>query len=153
MEDIYFEEKNLSNSPIIVLTVGGFDPLHIGHISHFKEAKKLGDILIVGVQSDMWLTRKKGNFLMTLSDRMEIIRNLEPVDHVLGWDDGRTDCARIIEAIRPSIFAKGGDRGQGNIPSEEVDICNKLGVKVIYDIGGKKLRSSSELLNNYHNGE
>ena len=71
----------------VVLVTGGFDPLHSGHIEYFKEAKKLGDKLIVGVNSDAWLTRKKGKPFMPIQERVEIIRNLKMVDDVLTWDD------------------------------------------------------------------
>ena len=146
--------EDLKNpKPVIVMTVGGYDPLHIGHISHFKEAKKLGDVLIVVVQSDKWLVRKKGKYLISLSDRMEIIRNLEPVDYVIGWHDDTISCHRIIEALRPNVFAKGGDRTKDNLPKEEIETCKRLGVEIAYNVGARKIRSSSELLSNYHNND
>ena len=71
----------------IVLVTGGFDPIHSGHINYIKEAKKLGDILVVGVNSDDWLTRKKGRPFMPLSERAEILRNIVGVDFVIDFDD------------------------------------------------------------------
>ena len=74
-------------SEIIVVVTGGFDPLHSGHIVYFKDAKKLGDKLIVGINSDEWLVNKKGRPFMPLSERSEIIKNLTVVDEVITFDD------------------------------------------------------------------
>jgi len=134
----------------IVATSGGFDPLHIGHLELLNEAKKLGDKLVIIVNGDQWLIRKKGKFLMGLADRMEIIRNLKMVDYVIGWDDGTENVCGALEVLRPDIFAKGGDRTLENIPERKT--CEKLGIKMVFGIG-KKIRSSSELLNNYHNSK
>lgn len=71
----------------IILVTGGFDPLHSGHIAYFKAAKALGDKLIVGVNSDAWLERKKGRAFMPFSERAEIIRSLAVVDEVIAFDD------------------------------------------------------------------
>ena len=71
----------------IVVATGGFDPLHGGHINYLKEARKLGDQLIVGVNSDEWLERKKGKPFMSLKERSLIIESLSFVDHVIDFDD------------------------------------------------------------------
>ena len=71
----------------IVIVSGGFDPIHSGHIAHFKEAKKLGDILIVGCNSDEWLTRKKGKPFMPINERMCIIKELKMVDSCVSFND------------------------------------------------------------------
>ena len=105
----------------IVLTTGGFDPIHSGHISYFEEAKKLGDKLIVGVNSDGWLERKKGRSFMPITERTTIIQNLKMVDGVILFND---DDGSAIEAIKnvqklyPNdhiIFANGGDRTAKNL--------------------------------------
>ena len=71
----------------VVIVSGGFDPIHSGHIEHFKEAKKLGDILIVGLNSDAWLTRKKGKPFMVLKQRASILAELRSVDKVMPFND------------------------------------------------------------------
>ena len=81
----------------VVLVTGGFDPLHSGHISYFKEAKKLGDKLVVGLNSDKWLARKKGKPFMPIQERVEIVKNLQMVDDVLCWDDD-DDSAGAVES-------------------------------------------------------
>ena len=106
----------------IVLITGGFDPLHSGHIAYFKAAKALGDLLIVGVNSDAWLTRKKGSPFMPLLERTNIIRNIVGVDYVIDFDDSDNSAKNAIQMVRQSypsdkiIFANGGDRTKTNIP-------------------------------------
>ena len=132
---------------------GGFDPIHIGHIRLFKEAKALGNKLIVVLNNDHWLKKKKGVVFMTENDRKEIIESLACVDEViisnhLENPSDMSVCAELRQ-IKPDIFANGGDRWLNNIP--EVTICQEIGTQLIFGVGGNKLRSSSELLNNYIN--
>ena len=110
----------------IVLITGGFDPLHSGHIAYFKAAKKLGDLLIVGVNSDEWLARKKGAPFMPYRERSEIVKNIVGVDFVIDFDDSDGSARHAIQMVRqsypgnPIIFANGGDRTQENIPEMSV---------------------------------
>jgi len=126
-----------------VAASGGFDPLHVGHVRYFKEARKYGSTLVVIVNGDGFLERKKGRAFMPLADRMEIVNSLACVDYVCTWDGDTVDGA--LEILRPRAFAKGGDRtGPENIP--EWETCQRLGIRVILGAGGGKERSSSELL-------
>jgi len=128
----------------VVLVTGGFDPLHSGHIEYFKAARQLGDMLIVGVNSDSWLERKKSRSFMPAQERIAIIENLKMVSHCILFDD--TD-GSAIEAIRnvkmmyPNsqiVFANGGDRTQNNIPEmSESDVIFEFG------IGGEDKKNSS----------
>jgi cytidyltransferase-like protein len=134
----------------IVLVTGGFDPLHSGHIEYFKAARKLGDILIVGVNSDAWLARKKGRSFMPLMERTAIIRELDCVDFVIDFDDSDNSAKHAIWMVRQSypndeiIFANGGDRTDKNIP--EMDFADS-NTKFIFGVGGfDKLNSSSWIL-------
>ena len=109
----------------VVLVTGGFDPLHSGHIEYFKEAKKLGDVLVVGINSDEWLTRKKGRPFMKFKDRLAIIQSLEMVDDVISFEDNDDTANQAIfklmctSANRANIiFANGGDRKKGAVPEE-----------------------------------
>ena len=103
-------------SEIIVIVTGGFDPLHSGHIVYFEDAKKLGDKLIVGINSDEWLVNKKGRPFMPLSERIEIIKNLTVVDEIITFDDqdnSASDAIRKVLEKYPNnkiLFANGGDR-------------------------------------------
>lgn len=130
----------------IVLTTGGFDPLHSGHIAYLREAKKLGDTLVVGVNSDQWLSRKKGRAFMPLSERTAVIKNIAGVDFVIDFDDSDGSAKRAIWMVRQSypqdriIFANGGDRTQENIPEMSVEDDN---IEFVFGVGGEDKRNSS----------
>ena len=126
-----------------VAVSGGFDPLHVGHIRYLKDARRQGSVLVVIVNGDRFLERKKGKPFMPLWDRMEIINSLWCVDYVCPWEEDTVD--GVLKIIKPCAFAKGGDRtGPENIP--EWDTCKELGIRIITGVGGGKERSSSELL-------
>jgi cytidyltransferase-like protein len=134
----------------IVLITGGFDPLHSGHIAYFKAAKALGDILVVGVNSDAWLTRKKGAPFMPYKERAEIVRNIVGVDFVIDFNDTDGSAKHAIRMVRASypqdsiIFANGGDRTNDNIP--EMDIADD-NLQFVFGVGGfDKANSSSWIL-------
>jgi cytidyltransferase-like protein len=134
----------------IVLVTGGFDPIHSGHIAYFRAARELGDILIVGANSDAWLQRKKGRSFMPLLERLNILRNIVGVDHVIDFDDSDDTAKHAIRMVRQSypqdeiIFANGGDRTDENIP--EMDMTDN-NVKFVFGVGGfNKANSSSWIL-------
>jgi cytidyltransferase-like protein len=130
----------------IVLITGGFDPIHSGHIAYIQAAKKLGDILVVGVNTDAWLARKKGAAFMPLSERTTILRNIVGVDFVIDFDDTDGSAKHAIWMVRQSypqdhiIFANGGDRTQENIP--EMDAADE-NVSFVFGVGGKNKKNSS----------
>lgn len=135
----------------IVLVTGGFDPLHSGHISCLTSAKELGDRLIVGLNSDSWLERKKGRAFMPITERVKIIENLKMVDGIILFndnDDTAIEAIRNVKMLYPGdeiIFANGGDRTIDNIPElVEKDVIFKFGVG-----GYAKVQSSSEILRNW----
>ena len=135
----------------VSLVTGGFDPLHVGHIDYLNAAATLGDRLVVGINSDEWLIRKKGAVFMPRQDRANIIRALRVVDTVMFFNDADdTACHAIERALRmwPGahvIFANGGDRTFENIP-EAKKFGDHLGVSFAFDVGGDKAESSSKLL-------
>lgn len=130
----------------IVLITGGFDPLHSGHIAYFKAAKKLGDILVVGVNSDDWLTRKKGVPFMPESERCEIVRNIVGVDFVITFNDDDNSAKHAIQMVRQSypqdriVFANGGDRTKENIPEMGIVDDN---LEFRFGVGGEDKKNSS----------
>lgn len=135
----------------IVLCTGGFDPIHSGHIAYFKAAKKLGEYLIVGLNSDEWLERKKGRAFMPWNERLCIVNNLSVVDEVYTFDDEDGSARHFIQQVRAHypdaelIFANGGDRTRDNIP--EMDIS---GVEFAFGVGGEnKANSSSWILEDW----
>jgi len=134
---------------VIVAVSGGFDPVHIGHVRMFNEAKKLGDELVVILNNDNWLRLKKGYVFMPENERKEIIEAFEAVDRVIlsSHQEGTTDISicEDLKRIRPHIFAKGGDRHSGEIP--EVPVCQEIGCRIVNDVGhGGKVQSSSLLV-------
>jgi cytidyltransferase-like protein len=135
----------------VTLVTGGFDPLHVGHLDYLNSAATLGDRLIVGLNSDEWLIRKKGAAFMPRKDRANIIRALRVVDTVMFFNDADdTACHAIERALRmwPSahvIFANGGDRGIENTPEGEM-FGDHQRVSFAFDVGGSKVESSSKLL-------
>lgn len=138
------------NKKQVVVTVsGGFDPVHIGHVRMFQEAKKLGNKLVVILNNDNWLKAKKGYSFMDEKERKEIIEFIKGVDEVILTNHGSNskDMSVCVELkkIKPDIFANGGDRKLDNIP--EVAVCKQIGCKMIFNIGkGGKVQSSSWLL-------
>ena len=135
----------------IVLVTGGFDPLHSGHIEYFKEARQLGDKLIVGLNSDAWLARKKGRAFMPGYERSAIIENLKMVDGVILFNDDDNTAVEAIKNVKQLypddqiIFANGGDRNAGNIPEMLIpDVLFKFGVG-----GTNKANSSSWILDEW----
>jgi D-beta-D-heptose 7-phosphate kinase/D-beta-D-heptose 1-phosphate adenosyltransferase len=126
-----------------VCVSGGFDPLHIGHVRYIREASKLGDYLIVILNTDEFLTKKKGKPFMCFEERKEILFALEGVDEVFGAIDKDMTVCETLRLLKPDIFAKGGDRTLGNIPEKEV--CEELGIDMVFEVGGGKIQSSSWL--------
>lgn len=136
---------------------GGFDPMHIGHVRMFEEAKKLGSKLVVYINNDHWLRKKKGYVFMPDHERKEIIEAFSCVDQVIVSDheentEDMSVCRGLIK-IKPHIFANGGDRDEkdSNDPSSSLFrerlIHKKLGIEMVFNVGhGGKVRSSSELV-------
>ena len=133
----------------VVLVTGGFDPLHSGHLAYFKAAKKLGDKLIVGINSDSWLERKKGKNFLPLNERYEIVSALKYVDNCILFND---EDGTAIEAIRNVImlypfdriiFANGGDRVEGNTPEEDAKLFPEKEIIFQYGVGGLDKKNSS----------
>ena len=131
---------------------GGFDPVHKGHLRMFREASWLGHQVIVGLNSDDWLTRKKGKPFMDFKERKEILEGFKYINQVLAFDDKDETANDIIKQICSLYndfdvniyFANGGDRTSDNVP--EMKVCDELGVEMIWGIGGGKIQSSSWLI-------
>ena len=136
----------------LIVVSGGFDPIHSGHIAYFKSARGCGDKLIVALNSDSWLEKKKGKFFMPFDERKAILSSIKYVDDVLSFeDDKKGSCINALEAIKESypsadiFFANGGDRNGKNIPEMSVS-----GINFLFSVGGDdKKNSSSWILNKW----
>lgn len=136
----------------VVAVSGGFDPIHIGHIRLIQDAKKLGDKLIVILNNDNWLRKKKKHIFMHQKERKEIIESIEGVDKVIltnhGLNPKDMSVSEELKNLRPDIFANGGDKTATNIP--EAPVCKKIGCEMVFNVGqGGKVQSSSWLLEKY----
>ncbi len=128
---------------IVVAASGGFDPLHVGHVEYLEHAKSLGDKLVVIVNTDDFLLRKKGYAFMPLEERMKIVQALKCVDEVVACIDKDQSVCETLRMLKPNIFAKGGDRNIGNIP--EAVVCSEVGITIVDGLGAK-IQSSSDLV-------
>lgn len=143
--------KYAARTKKIVAVSGGFDPLHIGHVRMFKEAKKFGDKLVVIINNDNWLQNKKGFAFMPEKERAELIKAFPFVDKVVLTDHGPNDSdrsvVRTLQKLKPAVFVNGGDRKPNGDPVPEVTFCKKLGIKMVYNVGrGGKVQSSSWMI-------
>jgi D-beta-D-heptose 7-phosphate kinase/D-beta-D-heptose 1-phosphate adenosyltransferase len=113
----------------IVFTNGCFDILHRGHVAYLNRAKSLGDVLVVGVNSDESVRRLKGpdRPLNTLDDRMEVLGALSSIDHLIAFREETP--AELIRAVRPDVFVKGGDYRPDTLP--EAPLVRQLGGEVV----------------------
>ena len=136
------------------LVTGGFDPIHSGHISYFTRAKDFSDYLVVGINTEEWLTRKKGQYFQSWVERAEIIRHLNMVDAVITVpdDDEGSACgaiAKCLEIAETVVFCNGGDRGKDNTP-ETIKYGDEPRLQFEYGIvGDDKRNSSSWILKGY----
>jgi cytidyltransferase-like protein len=134
----------VEKKPTVVAISGAFDPIHLGHIRYINEAAKLGDKLVVILNSDKFLMRKKGFVFMPFAEREEILRSIKCVDDVIASIDEDQTVNKTLELLKPDIFAKGGNAINLNrIP--EIPTCNMLGCKVVMHVGGEILHTDSEL--------
>ncbi len=130
----------------IIAVSGGFDVLHIGHIRYLKAARELGDYLMVILNSDPWLYRKRGVVTVPFEERKEVLEAIRYVDDVVPQIENGDHVAYSLEFYQPTIFAKGGDRTLENIPTEEKLVCEQWGIQIITGVGGEKVQSSSWIL-------
>ncbi len=145
--------KIKNKKQVVVVISGAFDPIHIGHIRLIKEAKKLGDKLVVILNNDNWLLNKKTHIFMHQNERKEIIEAIREVDEVVlsnhSHNSKDMSVSRELLKVKPDIFVKGGGRkSEKDVP--EAEACKKIGCKVVFNVGpGGNFQYSSWLLANY----
>ena len=138
----------------VSLVTGGFDPIHSGHLRYFERAKDLSEYLVVGLNTNEWLTKKKGQYFLPWVERADILSHLDMVDAVITVPDDEkgSACGAIAKCLEISeqvIFCNGGDRIKSNIP-EVLGYSDDPRVYFKYGIGGEdKENSSSWILRGY----
>lgn len=144
-----------ANNEELVVTSGGFDPMHVGHLRCLQGSAVIAECtlntkLAVIVNDDGFLLRKKGYAFQPIAERLEIIAGVEGVDYVVPWDDGSQEVTNALEVLRPIAFTKGGDRDRAeNVP--EFDLCKRIDCQVYFGVGGGKIQSSSTLVDKIKN--
>jgi len=128
---------------------GGFDPIHKGHVQMIREAAEYGNV-IVFLNSDDWLIRKKGYKFMSFEERAYIVGSIKGVTIVSNVNDTDNSVCSGLKRFKPDYFANGGDRHEVNTP--EMEICKELGIQMLWNIGGGKIQSSSTLVTNAQYG-
>jgi len=126
-----------------VMVSGGFDPIHVGHVRMILAAADLGNV-IVAVNSDNWLMRKKGYIFMPWEERAEILKAVKGVTDVVAVGDSDGTVCEVLRRLKPDMFGNGGDRTNKNTP--EMEVCEKLKIEMIWALGGEKIQSSSDLV-------
>ena len=126
-----------------VCVSGGFDPVHIGHLRMLQEAATFGKVIVI-VNSDDWLMRKKGYIFMPFEERCEILCGFAAVNETIAVDDTDGTVCEALRRIRPTYFANGGDRKINNTP--EMELCENLGIGLLWNTGGGKIQSSTDLV-------
>ena len=135
---------------VLVAVSGGFDPVHVGHVRMIVEAANYGAVIVIA-NSDAWLMRKKGYIFMTWEERQEILYSFKGVADVLEAKDDDGSVCETLRKLKPDIFANGGDRKDSNTP--EVALCQELGIEMLWNVGGGKIQSSSELVAKHLQGK
>ena len=150
VEHLNYRRANDEMPLAVIATCGGFDPVHVGHVRCFKESAEMkyqfeNAVFVVIVNGDEFLQNKKGFVFMPEEERMEIIRAMSGVDYVTRWYDGTQNCIEALRKISPNIFTKGGDRdSRDRIP--ESDVCDEVGCKIVFGVGGTDKPQSSSWL-------
>ena len=135
----------MSNEKTIVIS-GGMDPVHIGHIKMIKAAAELGRVIVV-LNSDEWLVRKKGFAFMSFEERKYLLENIKGVSEVSDVDDSDGTVCEALQRLKPDMFGNGGDRTSDNTPEKEV--CLDIGIRMVWNLGGEKIQSSSDLVRDF----
>ena len=126
-----------------VAVSGGFDPIHKGHVQMIREAAEYGNVIVI-LNSDEWLIRKKGYKFMSFEERAYIAGSIKGVTVVSSVDDSDGTVCAALRRFKPDYFANGGDRYDTNTP--EMAVCEELGIQMLWNVGGGKIQSSSDLV-------
>lgn len=135
----------MNNKKTIAIS-GGMDPIHVGHVKMIQAAAELGELTVI-LNSDAWLKRKKGYVFMPYEERKYLLESVKGVSAVSAVDDADGTVCEALQRLKPDMFGNGGDRTSDNTPEKEV--CLDIGIRMIWNLGGQKVQSSSELVRTY----
>lgn len=146
-------EDKMANVRKVVVS-GFFDPIHQGHIFYLRDAKQHGDYLIAILNTDEEAIQKKGYVFQIYEEREAILESIKYVDLVIknflnSYGTVSESLREIYETFGKFIFCKGGDRVESNMPESELNFCKQAGIPIIYNVGGGKIQSSSELVKSH----
>ena len=130
------------SSEVVIAISGGFDPVHVGHVRMVNKAKSYGHVLVI-INSNEWLMRKKGYVFMSYDERAEIMLSIKGVSYISPVDDSDDTVCEALQRLKPTYFGNGGDRTNENTP--ELIVCRDLGIETVFELGGEKIQSSSAL--------
>jgi len=144
------ESKKTIRKSSKVVIAGHFNPTHVGHLNLIEDARTYGDKLIVIVANDEQAKKKRSAIFMPLGERMRLIANIKGVDEVVASVDSDSNVCKSLEMVMPDVFCSGCDESHPDAIAEK-EVCDRLGIITVYNVGNKKVRSSSDYLNNYVN--
>jgi D-beta-D-heptose 7-phosphate kinase/D-beta-D-heptose 1-phosphate adenosyltransferase len=136
-------DNSLKSYCPMVAVSGGFDPVHIGHIRLIQDAAKVGKVMVI-LNSDRFLLKKKGYVFMRFDERKEIMEAIKGVDRVVECVDNDDTVIETLRMLKPDYFANGGDVDESK--NKEINVCKEIGCKLIYNVGGGKIQSSSQMV-------
>ena len=133
-----------NNTKKTIALSGGFDPIHIGHLQLFRDASEYGDVVII-LNSDEWLARRKGFHFMSWKERKVIINSIPWVSSVMKVDDRYGDVHKALKELKPDYFGNGGSRKKSNTPESEIKCCNDIGVTMVWNLGENAMQDGNIL--------
>lgn len=137
---------NMAKNNKTIAISGGMDPVHVGHIKMIQAAAELGNVVVI-LNSDAWLKRKKGYVFMPYEERKYLLEHIKGVSAVSAVNDDDGTVCEALQRLQPDMFGNGGDRTSDNTPEKEV--CLDIGIQMIWNLGGQKVQSSSELVRTF----
>lgn len=140
---MFDKNKYVPENKKTIAVSGGFDPIHVGHVRMILDASRYGNVIVIA-NSDEWLKRKKGYAFMPFEERAEILSAIKGVAGVIEASDEDDTVCQTLKDLQPTFFANGGDRKKENTP--EMEVCANLKIKMVWNIGGEKIQSSSDLV-------